>query len=207
MKYSQNNEEPVLLEYFGNKPGTFLDIGSNDGFTLSNTLALAERGWSGLCVEPSPDAFYKLCQRHKGNHKIHCLNYAISDFDGKTKFHHSGSHFANGDVSLLSTMHDADRKKWEQSTLYTTIEVEAISFPSLMELSQYKKFDFISIDCEGEDWNILIQMDLHGLGCQALCIEHNGNAELKNQIKEFCEMYGLTLELLSNAENIIMAQS
>ena len=40
MRYSQNNEQDIILQYFGNRKGFFLDIGANDGITLSNTYAL-----------------------------------------------------------------------------------------------------------------------------------------------------------------------
>ena len=44
--YSQNNEEQVILDYFGNKIGNLLDIGANDGITLSNSRKLIELGWA-----------------------------------------------------------------------------------------------------------------------------------------------------------------
>ena len=39
--YSQNNEEQIILEYFKDFKGNLLDIGANDGVTLSNTRKLA----------------------------------------------------------------------------------------------------------------------------------------------------------------------
>ncbi len=37
--YSQNQEQQVILDYFGNKVGRLLSIGENDGETLSNSRA------------------------------------------------------------------------------------------------------------------------------------------------------------------------
>jgi len=54
---------------------------------------------------------------------------------------------------------------------------------TLLGLSKIKKFDFISIDAEGHDLEILRQMDLKALGCQMLCIEHGGRQE---EIKALC---------------------
>src|SRR4029450_5993183 len=34
--------------------GYFLDVGSADGFINSNTWALEQRGWKGICVDPFP---------------------------------------------------------------------------------------------------------------------------------------------------------
>ncbi len=58
--YSQNNEEQIIIEYFKDFKGHLLDIGANDGLTLSNSRKLIELGWTGDLVEPSPNAFQKL---------------------------------------------------------------------------------------------------------------------------------------------------
>ena len=58
--FSQRDEEQVILDHFGDRVGTFLDVGAYDGITFSNTHALALKGWSGVCVEASPSCFVKL---------------------------------------------------------------------------------------------------------------------------------------------------
>ena len=47
---------------FKNKrDGFFLDIGANDGITLSNSYFFEkELGWKGICFEPLKNAFQKL---------------------------------------------------------------------------------------------------------------------------------------------------
>ena len=55
--YSQNGEQKIILEYFQDKyKGKVLDIGANDGITLSNSRALIEKGWDGVLIEPAPSA-------------------------------------------------------------------------------------------------------------------------------------------------------
>ena len=65
--FSQNNEQQIIANYFGNFKGTFADIGANNGVTLSNTYALSLAGWYGLCVEPAPSAFDRLEMATKKN--------------------------------------------------------------------------------------------------------------------------------------------
>jgi hypothetical protein len=67
--YSQGGEEPVILEYFDTFVGRFLELGAWDGRCMSNCYALAnERGWSGTCVEPDPDALAGLRRVSTTNH-------------------------------------------------------------------------------------------------------------------------------------------
>jgi hypothetical protein len=48
----------------GDVPPFCVDIGANDGRTMSNFLALYRAGWPGLAVEPDPAAFASLSEVH-----------------------------------------------------------------------------------------------------------------------------------------------
>ena len=74
---SQYGEDEFILTFFGDHKGRFLDVGAYDGCTFSNTGQLAERGWSGVCVEPSPSAFPYLARYHD-LHDVLCLNAAVT---------------------------------------------------------------------------------------------------------------------------------
>src|SRR5262245_32280611 len=57
--------------------GYFLDVGSADGFVHSNTWALEQRGWTGICVDPFPSNMAgRKCQMFRdavdaeGGHKV-----------------------------------------------------------------------------------------------------------------------------------------
>ena len=52
-KYAQNGEDLILDEYFGDRTGRLLDLGANNGHVGSNTLHFFEKGWGGVCIEPS----------------------------------------------------------------------------------------------------------------------------------------------------------
>lgn len=200
--YTQNNEEKYILEYFKDKPGNLLDIGANDGKTFSNSLALIEKNWMAVLVEPDDDAFEKLLTLHDQDNYVFCYKLAITDFDGETTFYKSGSHLKNNDTGLLSTTTKEDYEKWKDTTEYTKTIVSTLRFDTFMETCPLKKFDFISIDAEGKDWDILKQIDLKKYECKMVCIEHNG-IEIE-KYKTYCEGYGMK-ELMRNAENIIMA--
>lgn len=197
--YSQNNEEQVILDYFGNKIGNLLDIGANDGITLSNSRKLIELGWSGDLIEPSPTAFAKLKKLYSRKKKVNTHNIALCDVSGKMKFYESGTHLNNGDTDLLSTLSLTDKQKWESTTDYTETEVNALTWN---DFQTGKLYDFINIDAEGYDLIILKQLDLFDLGCSCLCIEHNG--KILNQILEEVKKYNMRI-ISQNLENVILA--
>ena len=205
MSFSQNNEEDILLTYFKNEVLTLLSIGENDGITLSNCFALINNQWQALLVEPSKKAMYELKKLHKGNDKIVFMQNAIADYNGKSIFYESGTHLNKGDVSLLSSLSKDEIRRWNDTTEFFETEVEVIDFKTMMYYSPYNKFQFINIDAEGFDLLILKQIDLKELDCKCICIEHNSNEQMLNEIINYCRSFWLNTELLRNAENIIMA--
>lgn len=210
--YSQNDEEKLILSYFGDNQGTVLDIGANDGKTFSNSLALIEKGWKAFLVEPSDNAYEKLRELHKDRMDRVCVCHcAIATQTGFAKFYESGSFDHKGeDVALLSSISREETKRWGDRVSFTETTVKTYTFFDFIALLrmtfciQNPSFDFISIDAEGMDWEILRQINLKEVGCKLLCVEHNGNVELISNYKSFAAQYGMK-EVLYNAENLIFS--
>ena len=192
--FSQNKEEQFILEYFRGERGKFLDIGAYDGVNLSNTRALAVRGWGGIYIEPSPAVYEKLVQHSQyllGD--IHSYNYAIGTQTGKQKFYDNHNYVA--------TLVRHETERWKDET-FTETEVEVLTFEDFYKRSPIKEFDFISIDAEGMDYDILCQIDLKKVKCQMICVEHNGIETDKYYHLIAGQGYR---EIHRNAENLIMA--
>lgn len=202
MSYSQNKEEEVILRFFKGRTGTFLDIGANDGETLSNTRALALNGWFGVCVEPSPKAFDKLHELYKKS-PVQCIQVAISDFCGVTEFHESGEHLGKGDCALLSTIVKSELKRWNGTESFTLSQTSVVDFKGFLAKSIYSKFDFISIDAEGVDLKILKQIDFNALQTKMVCVEWN--SKQKQQYLDVMIPFGFRL-VHENYENLIFVK-
>lgn len=203
MSYSQNNEEEIIRRYFGNNKGTFLDIGANDGITLSNTFALANAGWKGTLVEASPSAYERLQTCYSNMTGFDLINTAVGSHNGKIVLHDSGEHLGKGDTSLVSTTKEAERDRW-LNHVFNDVTVACCTFQVLQGLTQYRKFDFISMDIEGMEMEVLPQMDLKALGCRLLCVEFNGKEQDKFDAIVLPQGYKL---IHKNAENLIYAEN
>lgn len=200
--YSQNAEEKVILDYFKDQQeGAFLSIGENDGETLSNCRALASK-FCGVMIEPSPKAFFKLKQLYDKEKKgcFYLYNFAIGTHNGTMKFFDSGTHLNKGDVALLSTANESELKRFP-GTQYEEIEVKVFRWKTALNRLQIKKFDFVSIDAEGFDLDILKQMDLTDV--KLLCIEWNSDALLKIEFDKIMEGFKI---IYTTGENLIYSR-
>jgi FkbM family methyltransferase len=194
--YSQNREEIEILKYFKNlDTGIFLDIGAFDGETYSNTRQLALNGWKGICVEPEEYSFKKLKNLYFDRKDIECFQYCIGDKNEIVKFYDS-----NGNA--CSTTDPEGMKKFNCFT-YTEIWTQMITLDKLLELSNYKIFDFISIDIENDNLgiNILKNLDIENLKVKMICAE--GNNYYKNQLIQYLENYKFE-PIFNTPENILL---
>lgn len=198
--YSQNNEEQIILDYFKDFTGSFLDIGANDGITFSNTYQLALNGWKGTSIEPSPKAFRRLQEAYETMPDVVPHNLAIASYSGKITLHESGP-ILQGDTSLVSSIIEEEKARWN-NTQFREVEVDCITWEDFYKLSSCKTFDFVSIDIEGAELQVLPQMDFEAMGTRLICVEWNGKnlAQFNNILTGFKIIH-------SNPENLIYARS
>jgi len=203
--FSQNKEQGVILDYFKNADlGFFLSVGENDGLTFSNVRALALLNWAGVCVEPAPIAYAKLAQLYKNEDIIWTVNVAITTADGPIDFYDSGTHLKKGDTSLLSTTRPEELARWKKSgEVFTKTTVRGITFATLQKETGLTRADFISIDAEGADYDILTQIDLTAVGCRMLCVEYNHEGQ--ERFTAYAEKHGMKLKWRC-VENLIYAK-
>lgn len=196
--YSQNNEEEIILKLLGDITGVFLDVGAYDGKAFSNTLALIERGWRGILVEPSPGPFAKLTDRHNGNINLALINSAVGKNVGSVSFWPS--------EDGVSTTVETHFKKWNSVVVFgEPIQVPQITFHDIAALYPVWFLDikFLNIDTEGTSADLLLLFPFGLARPQVVCVEHdNRSLELKSHMRD----YGYRCEL-ENGENLIFVWS
>jgi len=190
MSHSQNLEEQLLLEIAARlkDPGFVLDIGANDGVTLSNTRALIERGWTGCFVEPDYEAFGKLLALYGKTPGMILVNAAIDIEASLVKFRKSD---AGG---LVSTICDT---AWKDHVL-EEYWVPTVTPRQLVDLMP-RGPDIISIDIEGRSFEVLSRLPFGSWDVKAVCVEHDGRAI---EISAWANGRGFRVHEL-NAENIL----
>ena len=207
--YSQNNEELHILEQFKNKTsGVFLDIGAFDGRWASNSLALVEKGWGGICIEGSPFSFSKLFIEHLNRPNVLLLNAIVTHLpvdksDRIVKFWESPN-------SAASTINQENYDKWKnriQSCGHGAFKEMFVPKVSLREILDWAKLqhdtiDFVSIDVEGGSTDLGLAFDPDEFKTTMMCIEHDGRY---NEIVDRYSSYGFSV-IAGNPENILLTR-
>ena len=168
-----------LLALFFNdfaKHKYFIEIGANDGLNLSNSLML-ERDffWNGVLVEPNSKAFQSL-QSSRSNTK---LNYAVSNKSD------SVVEFKEYKDSLFSCISEKDTERHKRHK--QDFDIKTIQTITLTEIfKRYclpKQIEYLSIDTEGNEYEIIKDFDFDMYKVKTISIEHNHDLKKANLIR------------------------
>lgn len=210
MYFGQNLEDKTISELITQKygadfVGSILDIGANDGITLSNSRFFYQNGWTAHLIEAGRNPFHSLMSNTLTFDNVFCYNIALGNENKSLTFFESSNLLNQFDKGLVSSLIPEETTKWRNAGItYESYEVQCYDWNNFLSINGLKneKFDIISIDIEGMDYEVLSQMNLTELGCKILCVEFNGLS--KNKYVEYANKFNLHL-VNENAENLIFA--
>lgn len=169
--YSQRDEEQVILDYFQPRQGTgrFLDVGAYDGLTFSNTRRLAELGWSGVMLEPSPPVLAGLERNMADFPQVVILQAALA-FD-------AGVRNMSCTPDAVSTFDENHVRQWRgHNVRFETYPVACITWNQLLD-QHGTDFDLVDLDTEGDSVALLEAMPIARLPrLQMVVVEFDAHA-------------------------------
>lgn len=180
MSYSQIGQDLEVLNFYNYKrDGFFVEIGASDGINLSNTYLLEKRyNWKGVCVEPIPYHFDNLCKNRPNSL---CCNRAIYN---KTNIQVIFDIANNYDL-LSGITNEIDCHKQSVDNNKTQIVVETITLNDLLDICNAPLFiDYLSLDTEDSELEILKSVDLSKYTFGLIDVEHNYVEPRRTQIRE-----------------------
>lgn len=160
----------VLAELGFKRNGYFVEFGATDGDHLCNSHLLEkEFGWTGILAEPARVWHAKL----KANRAAHIETNCVWSSTGETlQFNEVNS----PELSTISRFNSSDEHT-EARKRGRSYDVHTISLNDL--LAKYDApahLDYLSIDTEGSELEILAQLDFDRYRFSVITCEHNGTA-------------------------------
>lgn len=180
VSYSQCGEDIIvdfIFMWLGKQKISYLDIGTNDPVKLNNTYFFYKKNSSGVLVEPDPRLYKKIRRKRSGDI---CLNAGVGE--GGT----SDITFYMMHPDTLSTSSPDKVKEYLQLgvKLKGELKVPLLNINDVIEkhLGDLAP-DFLSIDVEGLDFEIIKSLDLSRYRPVVICTETltytNNNTEQK----------------------------
>jgi len=180
MSYSQIGQDLEVLKFYNFKEnGFFIEIGASDGISLSNTYLLEKNfNWKWICVEVIPTRFELLCKNRPNS--LCCNNAVYNESNKQVTFDIAN----NADLLSGITSH-IDRYINEVNENKTQIIVNTISFNDLLEKFNAPLFiDYLSLDTEGSELEILKSVYLQKYTFGLIDVEHNYVEPRRSQIRD-----------------------
>lgn len=172
--YSQFREDRLLEQIFlGKKTGLCVEVGAHDGITGSNTYHFERNGWKCVLVEPVPE----LCERIRQFRTGPVFNCAASSNTGEAAFYIADA------IESWSALHLTESQK-ERITAGKTamreIKVMKRKLDDILNEADVSEVDFISIDVEGHELDVLKGFSTERFRPRILIIEDNGENACSN---------------------------
>ena len=167
ISYAQNGEDIVLARALKpwQRKGFWVDCGSGHPKYDSVTNLFSQFGWTGINIEPLADEFMLLTQDRPLDENIQCLLGAQNGV---------GTIFAGPAENRGSSTTDpllVDRYAKEFGQTFTETQVPVRTLTDILRAKKYPAIDFLKIDVEGAEPEVLRGIDLSEFNPRILVIE------------------------------------
>jgi hypothetical protein len=181
--YSQMGQDKWVSEkvFPGVQNGFFLDVGSGDGTFMSNTKALEQKGWSGICVDPFP--------RNMQDRSCQIFKEVVFSKAGERVTFWTADDWGG----IIEETFGIRKEKMERYKALNagTVEFTTVTIGDILERAKAPRFiHYVSLDIEGGELHALkgFPFDKYKIG--ALTVEHNYKEPKRSEIKALMESHG-----------------
>lgn len=180
--YSQAGEDVILKFLFNDKKISkisYLDLGTNMPDHSNNTYLLYKKGNRGVCVE-ADKTLIPIIQNKRPEDKI--LNVGVSLRDNVE------GDFYIFDISALNTFDKAEADRRQAHGTYKikeVVKVQLVNINTIIKENFTSYPDFLSIDIEGLDLEVLKSLDFIQFPIPVICVETCTYSENHNKPKDY----------------------
>ena len=157
----------VLSELGFKRNGYFVEFGATNGVDLSNTYLLEKKfGWLGIVAEPLKSKYAELIR----NRSCHIEDKCVWKNSGELlKFLEANDQ----DLSTIFEYQDKDLHRESRKNGQIS-DVETISLNDLLKkYNAPRLIDYLSIDTEGSEFEILSNFNFEKYEFRVITVEHN----------------------------------
>ncbi|KQT15502.1 hypothetical protein ASG31_14665 [Chryseobacterium sp. Leaf404] len=169
--FSQCGED-ILVDFIfknilGKNDFTYMDVGAHHPYYLSNTALFYEQGFKGISIEPDPSLFTEI-KKQRPNEI--CLNVGVLFDNDITESDVADFYIMS--TPTLNTFSKEEAERLHTQGTYTIVDKKKIQIKHLHKIfDEYFLPDFLSIDVEGLDKEIITSINFEKYRPKVICIE------------------------------------
>mmetsp|Transcript_19684 Transcript_19684/g.42784 ORF Transcript_19684/g.42784 Transcript_19684/m.42784 type:complete len:219 (+) Transcript_19684:173-829(+) len=173
---SQLGADDFVLGLFEGQPGYFVDVGAADGLKLSNTYKLEQQGWTGVALDP-------LLKNFEGRKCIalKCAVYGTANEEVEFVIC-SGDENLSGVARDLGCYRDQVLQHSQVIRLRTRLLADILD-----EIKAPGCIQYLSLDTEGSELNILSTFPFNRYCFGVISVEHNYEEPKRSEIRKLLE--------------------
>jgi FkbM family methyltransferase len=188
-----DNLDQQVEKYLNFDGGFFVELGANDGRFQSNTYYYERfRNWRGVLIEPAPNLFLRCRENRSPENHIVCA--ACVSFDYKEEFvkivySNSMSVSLNVETDIADPLAHAELGRQFLSpgeTIFTFGAVAASLNSILVDANAPKLIDFLSIDVEGSELDVLKGINHDSFCFRYMLVECRNLPRLNDYLESKC---------------------
>jgi FkbM family methyltransferase len=168
LSYSQEGEDLVLARIFETKKttGFYVDVGAHHPIRFSNTFHFYKKGWTGINIDAMPGSMKAFKKYRNRDTNIEC---GVAATPGTLTYYEFNDGALNGFNKDLTAM----REKNTPYKLLAEVEVKVNTLGTILHenIKPDQHIDFMSIDVEGLDFDVLKSNDWDAFVPSVICIE------------------------------------
>lgn len=190
--YSQYGQDSWVLSRINHK-GFYVDVGANDGISISNTYFMEKLGWDGICVEPNPES-YKLLLK---NRKCICLDNCLDEDVKIIDFYYGDS--KEFGCAIVGPDTDAEKNLHYENSLNRNNVIKLATTTLEIVLDKYqapKIIDYLSLDTEGSEQRILRNFPFDKYSFRTITVERP-----KPELRELLDRHGYKIDNSVNSHD------
>lgn len=190
--FASNNLDIKLKKYLNYRNGFYIELGANNGILASNTYHLQKKlNWKGLLIEPCFNLFIEALRNRGSCNTI--LNYACVSFNEKREILEldyadsmTVSRDIRSDLKSIDKHLDMAKNYLKDNQKIEKIYCKTSTLNDLLLKSKAPlAIDFLSLDTEGSELEILKGIDFNVFSFYYILIESRDIFEIKQFLKQF----------------------
>jgi FkbM family methyltransferase len=192
--YAQEGEDIIAQALLPEPEGFYVEVGGFHPVSISNTYLFYRKGWRGIVIDPVPRVA-ELFRKRRPKDLI--LEYAVSDKEGTRQF----------DIMRATETNRLAEGPTDPAQIpLSSIQVQCRKLSSILNdhLPPGRKIDFLTVDAEGHDINVLMSNDWQRFRPRLVAVE-DFLPSAQSPICQFLAQKGYTLTITSKMTRFFVA--